>query len=124
MAKDGRPKIEIDKTAFVKLCQLQCTLQEIAGYFECSHDTIERWCKQEYQKVFSQVFVDLRSGGLLSLRRNQFKLAEKNATMAIWLGKQYLAQKDLLTINTFSENDDDPLTASIKASLKMKENED
>ena len=31
----------------------------------------------------------------------QFKLAEKNPTMAIWLGKQYLGQKD--TINTTTE---------------------
>lgn len=117
-AKMGRPKTEIDKTAFQKLCQLQCTLQEIAGYFECSHDTVERWCKETYDKKFSEVFVDLRSGGMVSLRRNQFKLSENNATMAIWLGKQYLGQKDLLTINTFSESEDDPLTASIKASLK------
>lgn len=116
--KPGKPKIQIDKTAFVKLCQLQCTMQEIAGYFECSHDTVERWVKQEYGKKFSEVYIDLRSGGLLSLRRSQFKLAEKNATMAIWLGKQYLNQKDLLQINTFTESEDDPLTASIKSSLK------
>jgi hypothetical protein len=119
----SRPKIEIDKTAFSKLCQLQCTLQEIAGYFECSHDTIENWCKQEFNKKFGEVFQDYRSGGLLSLRRNQFKLSEKSAAMSIWLGKQYLGQKDLLTINTLMEQEDDPLTASIKASLKTIEEE-
>ena len=31
---------------------------------------------------------------MISLRRSQFKLAEKNATMAIWLGKQYLGQRN------------------------------
>ena len=117
MGENGRPKIKIDKTAFTKLCQLQCTLQEIAGYFECSHDTIERWCKQEYGKKFRDVFSDFRSGGMVSLRRNQFKLSENNASMAIWLGKQYLGQKDLLQIGAFSEAEDDPLTASIKSSL-------
>jgi hypothetical protein len=30
----------------------------------------------------------------MSLRRAQFKLAETNASMAIFLGKQYLGQKD------------------------------
>lgn len=30
----------------------------------------------------------------MSLRRSQFRIAETNATMAIWLGKQYLGQKD------------------------------
>lgn len=32
--------------------------------------------------------------GRYPLRRSQFRLAEKNANMAIWLGKQYLNQKD------------------------------
>ena len=30
----------------------------------------------------------------MSLRRSQFRIAETNPTMAIWLGKQYLGQKD------------------------------
>ena len=29
----------------------------------------------------------------------QWKLAEKNATMGIWLGKQYLGQKDQIETN-------------------------
>ena len=32
--------------------------------------------------------------GKASLRRKQWNLAEKNATMGIWLGKQYLEQSD------------------------------
>lgn len=117
----SRPSIEIDQKQFEKLCQMQSTLQEIAGFFECSHDTIERWCKKTYGENFRQVFDKFRSGGLISLRRGQFKLAEKSATMSIWLGKQYLGQKDLLHINSFSEAEDDPLTASIKASVKEKD---
>ena len=38
----------------------------------------------------------------MSLRRNQWKLAEKNTTMAIWLGKQYLNQKDNVDMNMAS----------------------
>ena len=30
----------------------------------------------------------------MSLRRNQFELSKVNATMAIFLGKQYLGQSD------------------------------
>ena len=30
----------------------------------------------------------------MSLRRMQFELAKSSATMAIWLGKQMLSQKD------------------------------
>ena len=37
--KIGRPLKEIDKVQFEKLCNLQCTLLEIAGFFNCSDDT-------------------------------------------------------------------------------------
>lgn len=59
-----------------------------------SEDTIERWCKRTYKESFAVVFSKRRVGGKISLRRSQFKLAEKNANMAIWLGKQYLNQRD------------------------------
>lgn len=91
----GRPKIEIDQEQFEKLCALQCTLIEIAGYFRCTEDTIESWCKRVYKKNFSEVFKEKRSTGQISLRRAQFRLAETNATMGIWLGKQYLGQRDI-----------------------------
>jgi len=92
--KKGRPRKEIDKKNFENLCSLQCTLEEIAGFFDCCEDTIENWCKREYDMLFSDVFKIKRQKGKISLRRNQFRLAEKNANMAIWLGKQYLDQKD------------------------------
>ena len=94
MARTGRPKIEIDKRQFEKLCGLQCTLEEIAGFFCCSDDTIERWCKREYKANFAEVFREKRAIGKVSLRRSQFKLAEKSAAMAIFLGKNYLGQTD------------------------------
>lgn len=90
----ARPQKEIDQTQFEKLCGLQCTKKEIAGWFDCSEDTIENWCKKTYDESFSVVFAKKRTGGLISLRRSQFRLAEKNATMAIWLGRNYLEQTD------------------------------
>ena len=90
----ARPQKEIDQTQFEKLCGLQCTKKEIAGWFDCSEDTIENWCKKIYDESFSAVFAKKRTGGLISLRRSQFRLAEKNATMAIWLGRNYLEQTD------------------------------
>ena len=96
MAKTGRPQKQIDKNSFEKLCGMQCTLEEIAGFFECSADTIERWCKREYQEGFADIYKKYSFEGRIALRRAQFKLAEKNASMAIWLGKQYLGQKDVI----------------------------
>ena len=90
----ARPRIPIDKATFEKLCGLQCTEQEIADWFNCSVDTIERFCKRTYKMRFAEVFNQKRSIGKISLRRMQWKLAEKSAPMAIFLGKNYLGQTD------------------------------
>jgi hypothetical protein len=94
MAKVGRPKKQIDRDAFEKLCALQCTQEEICGVLGVTDKTLQAWCKRTYKANFSEVFRQKRQLGKMSLRRSQFKLAEKNATMAIWLGKQYLDQRD------------------------------
>lgn len=99
MGKRGRPFIKIDKDKFEKLCFMQCTQLEIADYFDCKHDTINNWCKKTYGKTFEETFAVKRVGGKISLRRSQWKLAMKNPAMAIWLGKQYLGQKDETTVN-------------------------
>ena len=90
----GRPRINIDKKEFENLCSIQCTKEEIASVFTCSEDTIERWCKREYGESFAVSYKKYAAGGKTSLRRSQFRLAETSASMAIWLGKQYLGQKD------------------------------
>lgn len=96
MAKMGRKFIEIDQEDFEKLCHIQCVESEIAAWFRCSEDTIERWCKRIYGKTFAAVFEEKRQGGRISLRRAQFQEAIKgNTALLIWLGKQYLGQTDV-----------------------------
>ena len=111
----GRPQKEIDKKIFENLCGLQCTLEEIAGVFDCSADTIERWCKREYGETFAETYKKHSAKGKMSLRRTQFKLAEKSAAMAIFLGKNYLGQKD-----TIIETDEQTLQAVGEALVKIK----
>ena len=111
----GRPKKEIDKKIFENLCGLQCTLEEIAGVFDCSPDTIERWCKREYKETFAEVYKKHSAKGKTSLRRIQFKLAEKSAAMAIFLGRNYLGQK-----NNDIETDEQTLQAVGEALVKIK----
>ena len=90
----ARPRKEIDQKQFENLCGLQCTLEEICGWFDVTDKTLDSWCKRTYHASFSEVFKQKRGAGKISLRRSQWRLAEKNANMAIWLGKQYLGQKD------------------------------
>lgn len=90
----GRPHKEIDKKQFESLCGIQCTLEEVCDFFDVTDKTLNAWCKRTYGKTFSEVFRKKRGIGKISLRRAQFQLAQKNAAMAIWLGRQYLGQTD------------------------------
>ena len=101
----ARPKIEINQEQFEKLCAIQCTETEIANWFKCSVDTIERWCKETYADEdgkpmsFAEVFKVYSVDGKISLRRFQFRQAEKSYAMAIWLGKQWLGQRDSIDMS-------------------------
>lgn len=90
----GRPKKEIDKEEFEKLCALQCTMLEICDWFAISDKTLTRWCKDTYNVPFSEVYAQKRERGKVSLRRAQFQIAQHSAAMAIFLGKNYLGQSD------------------------------
>lgn len=104
--KKGRPSVEIDKEQFEKLCAIQATEEEIAGWFKCSQETIRRFCKREYDQQFCEVYKRLSANGKISLRRTQFRIAEGgNATMAIFLGKQYLGQTDKQDVTVETEQD-------------------
>ena len=92
--KGGRPQKQINQTEFEKLCALQCTENEICAWFDVSDKTLNSWCKRTYKMGFSEVFAIKRCKGKIALRRSQVQLAAKSAAMAIFLGKQYLEQKD------------------------------
>lgn len=95
MAKRGPKGIQIDWNDFDKLCHIQCTLEEIACFYDCSVDTIENIVKREKKMKFSEYFAIKRGKGRISLRRKQYQLAmDGSVPMNIWLGKQYLGQSD------------------------------
>lgn len=116
MAKTGRPKKQISKESFEKLCELQCTIQEICAFFDISDKTLETWCKEQYGVTFSVVFSQKREKGKISLRRIQWQHAEKNPSMAMFLGKNYLNQRDSTTVGITLQTEDDPITKALKES--------
>lgn len=121
----GRPRAEIDKKQFENLCGLQCTLEEICGWFGVTDKTLDSWCKRTYHASFSEVFKQKRGLGKISLRRSQWRLAEKSATMAIWLGKQYLGQRDQVDENMpGNAAKDDALSASLRELAKELRSDD
>ena len=111
--KGGRPKVEIDKKMFENMCGLQCTKDEICCILDIDEKTLTRWCKDTYGEGFSDIFKKKSKIGLMSLRRTQFKIAEKNASMAIFLGKQYLGQKDVVENHITNNGIIDELTEAL-----------
>lgn len=98
MNNGGRPKKEIDLKMFETMCGIQCTKEEICNILDINEKTLTRWCNDTYGIGFYDIYKKKSATGKMSLRRMQFKLAEKNATMAIFLGKNYLGQKDNVEI--------------------------
>ena len=93
----GRPKKEIDYDAVEKLAKIQCTQEEIANFLGISIRTLLR------DEKFKEICERGRESGKASLRRIQWKHAEKSASMAIFLGKQYLGQKDNVEVSNTDE---------------------
>lgn len=78
----ARPRIAIDWEEFDRLCAIQCTQAEIAAWFKCSDDTINNAVKREHGMTFSDYYAKKRLPGLISLRRQQWRLAlAGNVTM-------------------------------------------
>lgn len=91
----ARPRKEIDQKQFEALCHIQCTEEEICGVLGVTDKTLTRWCKQIYGFGFSETYKKCSAGGRMSIRRLQFDCAKRgNTSMLIWLGKQYLGQRD------------------------------
>lgn len=102
----GRPKkilTDEGKRVIEQLATMQCTDEEIAAVIGCSVDVLTN---KNNKKAFAEAKEKGLSSGKASIRRMQFKAAEAgNATMLIWLGKQYLGQTDKQEIETNAQQD-------------------
>jgi hypothetical protein len=74
------------------LARIQCTQAEAGAVLGVERRTLCRFFAR-HPEAREKWELGLESGKA-SLRRNQFKLSETNATMAIWLGKMYLGQRE------------------------------
>ena len=87
--KRGRKKIAIDYEKAEKLASIMCTQSEIASVLGVSLALLE------HDPEFLRIHKKGMEHGKASVRRMQFQAANGgNATMQIWLGKQYLGQRD------------------------------
>jgi len=98
-SKPGPKEAIIDWEQVKSMCAIQCTRDEIASCLGISDDTLQRAAKRDYNKLFIELRDEWAKGGHCVLRRKQWKLADNNAAMAIFLGKQMLGQKDDVRLN-------------------------
>lgn len=94
--KGGRPKKEISQQQFEAMCAIQCTQAEICDVLDITDKPLNNWCKETYGCGFSEIYKKKSASGKMSLRRHQFELAKKYPAMAIFLGKNYLGQRDVI----------------------------
>lgn len=99
--RSGPPPKPIDWELFQELCALQCTQSEIASCLKIHKDTLRDRAMEHYCEDYGTIYARYSEEGKCSLRRNQFVMSRKSAAMAIWLGKQWLGQKE-----TFDSNDE------------------
>lgn len=84
----SKEKIDYSRDVVVKLSQLGCTDKEVASVVGMSTGSLKTHLREELDKG--------RTHLRRSLRKAQLELAinEKNPTMLIWLGKNYLGQRE------------------------------
>lgn len=90
---------QVDREVVWKLATMMCTYAEIADVVGLGESTLK--------KRFGDLIEKGRSVGKKALRRAQFEkaISDKDPRMLIFLGKQYLSQKD----NPENKDDDTPL---------------
>ena len=85
--KTGRPRKELDLKILQKLCELQCTDEELAAFFDvCINTVYDRKKDPEFLEVYKKG----KALGKLSLRRTLWLHAQRHAGTAIFLSKNLL----------------------------------
>ena len=104
--KGGRPTKPIDYTKLDAMCAIHCTGEECAAILGVSYEHLNNQLKKDGNVGFLDYFKIKGSNGKMSLRRKQYDQAMSgNATMLIWLGKQWLNQSDKVEREGNSIND-------------------
>ena len=91
----GRPRIELDPKQAKIFGYFRATYDTMAEQIGCHVDTI-RAAMQKEDSEFSKEYKKGFSGMKMKLSEAQVKTAieDRNPTLLVWLGKQYLNQKD------------------------------
>lgn len=91
----ARPEADIDWKKVDAYLQAHCNGTGIAGLLGISAETLYRACKRDHKIGFDEYSQQKKAEGKELLKAKQFETAMSgNVSMQIWLGKQYLGQRD------------------------------
>lgn len=95
-----RPIIPIDWNQVDKWLEAHCSGAEIASIIGIYPDTLYDRCQKEKGMVFTEYAQQKKSKGDASIKSKQYEEAMKgDRGMLIWLGKQWLGQRDNQDLN-------------------------
>jgi hypothetical protein len=98
VSRVGRPRIELTEEMYrqaAALARMHCTAEEICDVLGMSTDTLTLRLKERGYSNFPEFYQKYAAQGKASLRRLQWRAAEGgNVAAQIWLGKQWLGQRD------------------------------
>lgn len=99
-----RPPADINWDTVDQYLHAQCDGVAIAGILGIAPETLYRRCEQDHNIGFDQYSRQKKTQGKELLRQKQFDTAMSgDKTMLVWLGKQYLDQKERHDITTKDE---------------------
>ena len=112
----GRPRLTFDLRLVEDLGKIQSTHAELAAVLNVSIDTVKDRLANDVE--FSTAYQRGLENGKSSLRRIQWKSAlGGNIVMQIWLGKQYLGQRDMHSTELTGANGEPLVPAQIVVGL-------
>ena len=79
---------EFDRKQFESLCGMQCSVEELRGWFGCDEAALNTRCMDTYGEDFRSAFDRLAMMGRIVLRGEQVAAAKKNVSMARHLEAQ------------------------------------
>ena len=87
-------KIQIDWKKIDTMLGDLCSSIEVASALKISTEELNKAVMKKYRIDMDTYAKQKQADTLHKMRTSQKQLAETNATMSIWLGKQYLGQRD------------------------------
>jgi hypothetical protein len=99
-----------------RLAEIQCTHAEAASVLGVHRVTFTNWLNRTDKA--REAWDEGQERGRMSLRRKQFQMAlAGNTVMCIWLGKQYLGQRDVVTQDVKMEVKGDEALRALRAEI-------